>query len=455
MASLRLPEISAWHIIIFSFACIISLGTILLSLEVSQATPLPLIDVFFTAASCTCVTGLATVPISAFTPFGHLIILALIQIGGLGLITLTFFIASLFLNLGLATRVMAGEILDFQFWNRIRQFLILIVTITLACEAIGAIVLFSQLGAISSFSMRSFYAIFHAISAFCNAGISLFENNMIPFRHSPITLLTLSFLMLAGSIGFIVWYDLAKITRGFINSLFGHYTLCKMTLHTRIALFSSLILIGFGAYVFWQLEHTNSLADLGNFEQVINSIFMAICARGPGFTTVPIIMLTPSILCTFCLLMFIGASPGSTGSGIKTTTFVLFGATILTIVRNRTSVELGGRRIPHDQVFKVMAIVALAMLWVFCAIFVLLIAEKELIISQGWQIFDIIFETISAFGTCGLSTGITPHLSALGKYIIVGTMFVGRVGSITLALALRHKPEKVLYQYPEERIMIG
>ena len=455
MARVRFPDISAWHIIIVSFAGIIGLGTVLLNLPIAQTCPISFIDVFFTAASTTCVTGLATVPISSFTFFGHCVLLALIQIGGLGLVTLSFFIASLFLNLGLATRIMAGEILDFRFWSRIKQFLMLIIAITFISEFVGALILYQQFAGLDMPDGRIFSAVFHAVSAFCNAGISLFPNNLVLFCSCPITLMTLSVLMLAGSICFIVWYDLAKLIKSSLQSFMGKQSHCMMTLHSRIALFSSLALICVVAYIIWLLYHSLALEDFSVFIQIIIAIFMAICARGPGFTTVPIIMLTPSVLCTFGLLMFIGASPGSTGSGIKTTTFVLFGATILTIVRNRTCVEISGRRIPHDQVFKVMAIVALAAFLLFCTIFTLLITEKELITTQGWQFFDVLFEAVSAFGTCGLSTGITPHLSSIGKCIIVATMFVGRVGSITLALALRHKPEKVLYQYPEERIMIG
>lgn len=416
---------------------------------------MPLIDIIFTATSATCVTGLSAAPITEFTLFGKWVIIILIQVGGLGLVTLSFFIASLFLNLGLATRFLAGTVLEFQFWSRVRQFLMLIIGVTFTCEAIGTIILYSQLRGITTPDGRFFTAMFHSISAFCHAGVALFPDNVLRFQTSPVTLVTLSILMLCGSIGFIVWYDLARICRTLTQSLFGKRQMCKMTLHSKIAISSTIALVFISAFVIWHLESSHSFTCLNPSDKIVNAFFTSVAARGPGFNSIAMGALSPPVLFILMLLMFVGASPGSTGSGIKNTSFVVFIATILSILRSRDSVEIAGRRIPHDQVFKVMAIVALALFWVFVSTFILLISESNLIAGTSYGYFDIMFEAISAFGTCGLSTGITPQLSIVGKSTIIITMLVGRIGALTLALALRQKRDKVVYQYPEERIMIG
>ncbi len=448
-------ELSLGRFIVGSVIFIIGLGTACLSLPCARLKPMALIDLIFTSTSATCVTGLFTIPLEHFTFFGKCIILALIQIGGLGLITLTLFIASLFLNLGMATSLMAGQLLEFRAWSRVKEFLMLIFGITIFAELIGTAVLYWQFGDILTPDGRFFTALFHAISAFCSAGISLFDNNVAVLKTYPISLITLSLLMLAGSIGFFVWHDVLTMMQKELQSLKGHLIHYRMSLHTKIVLYSTLVIITLGTLIILGMEYNATLATLDTGNKIINAFFMAISARGIGFTTVSIISLTLPVLFIFMLIFFIGASPGSTGSGIKNTTFVLFSETILSIMRDRESVEIDGRRIPHDQVYKAIAIVALASFWVFLSTFILLLSESALLANGQYGFFDILFEAVSAFATCGYSTGITAQCSPLGKVVLISSMIIGRVGSLTIVLATRYRREKVLYQYPEERIIIG
>ncbi len=442
----KIPSFSPGRILLGSFLFAMGIGTFLLSLPEARTVDMSFIDILFTTTSSLCVTGLKVVPIDNFTMFGKYVILALIQIGGLGLMTLSFFLASLFLNLGMTTQLLAGQILEFEVWSRIRTFLILIIGITFSCEFIGTIILYTQFKHIPTIDSPWFYAFFHSISAFCNAGISLFENSFINFQHNPIVLISIICLMTAGSIGFIVWYDFIRIIKGHFKQ---DKNVIKFSLHTKLVIWASVILIVNGTIAIWFLEKGNLLLGLSLKQQVLNSLFTSISARGVGYLTVDINHALLPTLFLFLPLMFIGASPGSTGSGIKTTTFVIFIATVSAILRNRESVEIRGREIPNDQVYKVMAIVAIAIFWIFIITFLLLLSEPTL------EFIQVFFETVSAFGCTGLSTGITSILSSIGKIILIITMLIGRIGSLTLVLALRKNTQKHLYQYPKERVMIG
>ncbi|MCK4265353.1 hypothetical protein KAW80_03275 [Candidatus Babeliales bacterium] len=445
----RIPTFSPGRILLGSFLFTISVGTFLLSLPEARTVTMSFWDVFFTATSAVCVAGLKLAPISNFTTFGKCVILALIQIGGLGLMTLSFFLVSLFLNLGMTTQLIAGEILEFKVWSRIKNFLILIIGVTFISEVIGTLLLHPKCQEFADLHNPWFIAFFTSVSAFCNAGITLFEDSLVNFQMSPLSLLTISGLMFSGSIGFIVWYDFAKMLRAYIESFKHPRPSPKFSLHTKLVIYSSVILILFASVVFWILERNNSLSHLDFGHQALNSFFTGISSRGIGFVSFAMEKLRLPTLLLFLPLMLIGASPGSTGSGIKTTTFVIFVATLVSILRNREAVEIRRRQIPNDQIYKVVAIIAIAAFWIFGITFILLITE------ESFTFFQIFFESVSAFGCCGLSTGITPGLSLTGKIILIITMLIGRIGSFTLVLALRKRKEKHLYQYPKERVMIG
>jgi trk system potassium uptake protein TrkH len=452
MRTKKIANMSPGRILLGSFLLVITIGTILLSLPQARLIDISFIDLLFTATSATCVTGLQVVPMSYFTTFGQCIVLALIQIGGLGLMTLSFFLISLIMNLRLITKLVAGQILEFELYGKIKTFLSLIIGITFLSELAGAITLYFPFSKIFSTKQAIFHSIFHSISAFCNAGTCLLESNMTSYIKQPAILIPISMLIFLGGIGFIVWYEIGnhlfnKMKRNRQEG--GEPKKVTYSLHTRIVLLTSVILIVLGALFFLLLERNNTLQELTTFEKIINSFFMSITTRTAGFNTANVAHMALPTLFIFIILMFVGTSPNSTGSGIKTTTFTIFLSSIASFAKNKSSVEILGRKIPSNQIYKTTVIVALALSWIGITTFALLLTDK------GFSFIQILFESVSAFSTSGLSTGITPYLSQLGKASLIITMIIGRIGSLTLVLALTTKKEVQLYSYPEERVIIG
>jgi len=431
-------HLSPSRILLLSYLFVITIGTILLALPQSRFVHIPLIDLLFTSASCTCVTGATTVPVSYFTTFGKTVMLGLIQLGGLGLLTLSLFFLSLFLNLGMAAKMMAGEVFEFK-WSRIKTFIITIVSTTIVFELLGAIYFYFPFRKILPQKQAIFHAIFHSVSAFCNTGMTLFEDGLAPFRHNTFFLLATAILVFTGSIGFIVWFEIGnriKKKRSF-------------SLHTKIVLTTTAAIILFGTTITWLLERTNTLSGFSFTKGFFVSFFNTVSLRSAGFELFSVNQLMPATLLVFLILMYIGGSPGSIAGGIKTTTFALFVATMATIIRNRDEVEIFGRRIARDQVYKAISIIAISTSWIFVTTFILLITEA------GFNFIQVFFEVVSSFCLCGLRTKIAASFSILGKLLIVITMLIGRLGSLTLVLALLRRKKKHLYRYPEEQIIIG
>lgn len=430
--------------ILFSISFAIILGTVLLSLPFSQAQPVSLIDSFFTATSCTCVTGLLTVPLDYFSTIGQLIIMMLIQIGGLGLITLTFFVVSLFVNLGLSTQVMAGEMLDLDSWKNIKKILLFIIMLTIIIEVTGAFFIFQTLRHDFPLTKALFYSCFHAVSSFCNAGITPFgEAGMVTYAENYTMLLTTSFLMISGGIGFITWQELIKKL-----NIWSKKTRSHLSLQTKIILTYYFFFIATGTFIFWLLERNNTFEAFSHPLQLLNAFFTSVTSRSGGYLTVHADDMQHASVFTMMINAFIGSAPGSTGSGIKLTTTAIFIATINAAIMNKGSVDLQGRTIAKDQVYRALAIVSLSIVWVLVTVFCLLISENS------WPFLDVMFEAVSAFSTLGASLGITPYLSTIGKLLIALSMFAGRIGSLTLMIALQRKNELRDYSYPEERVMI-
>ena len=446
---MKIIHFSPGRFLLASFIFVIAVGAALLSLPQARLVDIDFLDILFTATSSTCVTGMIVVPISYFTFFGKCVILALVQIGGLGLITLSFFLISLFLNLGMATKLMAGQILDFEFWGKAKTFLMLIIGLTFSLEILGAIIMYFPFRQMFPAPKAIFYAIFHSVTAFCNAGICLTDNNMINYANEPTILLTLSFLVFTGSIGFIVWYESLKVVKGFIKKLkTGKTTVIGYSLHSKIALITSLGLIVFGTVVFWSIERLNAFKDFTLPNQILNAFFASSTLRSSGFNSVDVSQLALATILIFIILMIIGGSPNSAGGGIKTTTFVVFIATVISMAKGREVVEIGGRTIPINQIYKTIVIIAFAIGWLLLTTFILLLLENN------FSFIQMLFEAVCAFSTSGVSTGIPEQLTIYSKIVLMVSMLVGRIGSLALVLSLR-KPAKHLYRYPEERIIIG
>ncbi len=439
------PLLPPEQLILVSILLAIGVGTFLLSLPMARTTPIPLLDLIFTATSCLSVTGLLTIPLTQFTSFGHIIILIMIQIGGLGLITLTLFFLSFVMELGLGTQFMAGHILELETWRQIRRILFLIFFVTVGSELFGALLLFTVFQNYYPTDQAIFISLFHAISSFCSSGITLFDNGLQQFKDSYIVLFTTIGLMFIGELGFITWQELGRAVKArYFKKPY------RFSLHSKIILYGSLALLITTTIMFWIIEHNNVLAQSSLSQSIIESIFYAISFRSSGFLLAPLGTFQLATLLLIMIIAFIGSAPGSTGGGIKITTFTLFIATIRSAISGEDVVTIKGRSIALTQIFRSVGIVAAGIGWIVLVTFCLLITEK------GFTFIEIFFETTSAFTSLGMGSGVAARLSFIGKWFIIMSMIIGRIGSLTLILALKYrKKTDVEFSYPEERVMLG
>ncbi len=429
-----------------SFLIVIFSGTILLLLPISAKRSLSFIDALFTASSATCVTGLTVLDVGkTFTLFGQLVILLCIQIGGLGLMTFSSLVAILMgRSLSFKDRTLVIEsFLPFPVKgipNIIKQ----IILYTFLIELFGAIFLFMSFSRRFDFWESLKLSIFHSVSAFCNAGFSLFSDNLYSFREDILVNITVIFLIFLGGIGFFP----IKVITGFIVSKIKKERF-KPPLHFKIVILTSFFLILAGALIFSLLEWNNTLKGFSLKGKIIASVFQAVTPRTAGFNTVNISMLASGTTLLIMILMFIGASPGSTGGGIKTSTFFIILYQIRSRLKGERGLSFSSRKIPLDIVNKAFAVFFISIGIVILSSFLILTFEKD-------AKFDVlIFEVFSAFGTVGLSKGITPFLNSISKVIIILTMFIGRVGPVTLVYTLREPKEIEGITYPEEKVMVG
>lgn len=449
LPSKQLAQFSPGRIILFSVFFTILSGTLALALPISRVKPVNIIDLMFTATSTACITGFFTVPLDSFTRVGHIVLLILMQIGGIGLITLTILLLSLFVNFGFAHQVMAGQLLELESWKNIKKLILFITVFTLFAEIIGALTIYPILLTWYPQNEAIFLSIFHSISSFCNAGISLFPESLELFNTSYPLLLITATLMIIGGLGFITWREIFY----YFKSL-RRKKKYSFSLHSKIVLFGTFAAITLATILYLILEYDNSYAQMSYFQRLMNAFFQAASFRSGGFTTVPLSMLALPTLFITLFVMFVGASPGSTGSGVKITTITIFLASIKAAVTENPAVEIKGRQLPEDLVYKAIAIVVLSMSWICMTTLFLLITET------GWGFLEVVLETISAFANIGISMGLTTDLTFIGKLFIMLSMIIGRVGSLTLILALRQMalkkaPEPKGFTYPEERVMLG
>ncbi|RQD70270.1 MAG: Trk family potassium uptake protein, partial [Halanaerobium sp. MSAO_Bac5] len=389
--------------------------------------------------SATCVTGLIVVNTKeAFTMFGSTVIMLMIQIGGLGIMSMsTLFAFIIGKKISLKERLIIQEDLNqYQISGMVRlvQYLL---GFTFAIEGIGASILFLRLSQDHDFFRAVYLSIFHAVSAFNNAGFDLFGNSLEGFTGDITINFVIMALIILGGIGF-----------GVMLEVYNRVKFKKATLQTKIVIAMTAALLVFGFIVFFALEYNHTMEGLPFLDKVLSAMFLSVTPRTAGFNTLPTGALRQSSLFLIIFLMFVGASPGSTGGGIKTTTFGVMLITLKNTIVGKEDMEIYNRRLETQIVYKAFTITMLA------AALVILMTTLILII-EDFQFIDVLFETVSAFGTVGLSTGITGSLSNISRVLITITMFAGRVGPLTLAVAFGDKVRKGIYHYPTEKVMVG
>lgn len=433
-------------ILVLGFAAVILIGAFLLTLPCSteDGVGLSFLNALFTATSATCVTGLVVVDTgSTFSSFGEIVILLLIQIGGLGfMIVATFFFFLLGKRISLKERLLLREALNQLSMEGIVRLVKRVLIFTGAIELVGAIILSIRFSFDMPIGRAIYFGIFHSISNFNNAGFDLLGGfrSLTPYAEDPTVVLTVCALITLGGIGFIV-----------MNELYEYHDTKRLSVHTKLVLLTSLILTVGGAIIIFIFEYGNdkTLEPLSYLGKGLAALFQSVTARTDGANTLNISDLTQPTLFLTIILMFIGASPGSTGGGIKTTTFATLLGTVFSQIKGKEDVVFFHKRIVFDTIFKALTVTVSGLFLVITMTMLLSITEK------GHDFMMYLFEATSAFGTVGLSMGLTPELSPIGRVLIILTMFAGRLGPLTIAfaIAMRRKPDA--FRHPKGKIMIG
>jgi len=445
-------SLSPAAILAAGFALTIAVGTLLLSLPaVSAGERLGFVDALFTATSAVCVTGLTVVDTGGhFTRLGQCVILALFQVGALGIFTFsTFFMLLLRGKTTLKGRLVIQETMTHFPYRNLLKLLRNIVLFTFGAEALGALCLWLYFRENLPGGEAAYVSVFHSVSAFCNAGFSLWPDSLERYASSAAVCLTIMTLIVVGGLGFTVVTDLGAYF--FRRRRAG---LRRLSLHSRLVLAMTSGLILVGALLFWLLERGAALESRPIAEQALVSVFHSITARTAGFNTAPIAGLTGATLFVLIALMFIGASPGSVGGGVKTTTFGIYIMMIVAYLRGKENVEIFGRTIPREIASKALATIGASFSLVIVSALLIQILEAHGSVEHT-HFLDWLFEVVSAYGTVGLSTGVTPELKPASKLVIAATMFAGRVGPLGLALSLFKQETVRRFKYPEENVMIG
>ncbi len=437
------------QLLVLGFAGIIIVGALLLSLPIAteSGSSTNFLDALFTATSAVCVTGLVVVDTAThWSMFGELVIMLLIQVGGLGIMTFAAFFALLLRKkIGLKERLLLQEALNKLTISGVVKLVQQILITTLVIESAGALILAVRFFKVMPWPRAVYYGIFHSISAFNNAGFDLFGavtgkfSSLTVFVSDPVINFTVALLFIVGGLGFsvIVVLSRARSTR-------------DINFHAKTVISTTLALLGGGFLLILILEWNNpgTMGDLSAGGKILSAFFQAATPRTAGFNTLDTAALKMPTRFLIILLMFIGASPGSTGGGIKTTTFAsIFYAARATLL-GREEPAAFERRVPEEVIDKALAVTFVAFTWVTLVTLILTVSEQA-------DFLTILFETTSAFGTVGLSVGLTTKLSAFGRVMIILTMFLGRLGPLTLVFAIAQRKKKYKYRYPEEHLLIG
>lgn len=433
------------RILVSGFALIILLGACLLSMPFASASGsrLPFIDALFTATSATCVTGLVVVDTGTyFSTAGQVILMVLFQLGGLGFMTMATLVALVLRKkISLRERLLLQEAMNQSSMEGIVRLIQRVIIYSLSIEIIGAALFASRFAADMPLGKAIYYGAFHSISAFNNAGFDIFGHyqSLTAYVSDPIVNITAMLLVIFGGLGFVVMSDLMEWRK-------NH----KLSLHSKVVLTMSGALIAIGTIVIFIFEFSNT-STIGSLDwggKILSAFFQSVMPRTAGYNSLDLAALRQATQFFIIILMFIGASPGSTGGGIKTTTFAVLMGAVIAMIRGREDIVLFRYRLGKDRIFKALTITLLSLALV-------IVVTMLLSMIEGQKFLYILFEATSAFATVGLSLGLTPELSEVSKLIIALTMFAGRLGPLTLAYALGPRNDKELYRHPEGKITIG
>ena len=446
-------KLSTTQIILLSFLVTILIGSGLLALPISSASgeAVPYLDALFTATTSTCVTGLVTIPtVSTWSVFGQIVILLLIQIGGLGIITIMSGLM-LLLNrkMGIDDRLLIQDAFNLNTMSGLAKFIKNVLIGTLIIEGVGAVLY--MIVFVPDFGARGIWiSVFNSVSAFCNAGIDIIaENSLCNYATNPLINIVTSALIILGGLGYIVWWDVIRVVKSRSpknRKIFRH-----LSLHSKIAITATAVLILVGAILIFIFEYDNPLTigEMSLFDKIQISLFQSVTTRTAGFATIPQENLTNASATVSIVLMLIGGSPVGTAGGMKTVTIAVLICSAFATIRNKNSATLFGRRISEESIKKAVSVVV--MFLTICAISTIL-----LMATSNASPLDAVFETVSASATVGLSRNLTATLNTFGKLIIIVTMYFGRVGPISLAIALGSKNESQnVITEPTEDISIG
>ncbi|WP_027365459.1 TrkH family potassium uptake protein [Desulfotruncus alcoholivorax] len=439
---LKLNRLSPYQLLVLGFLAVIVTGGILLStpwavkggnVDVSLA--------FFTATSAVCVTGLVAVDTATHWTFsGQLVIMLLIQVGGLGIMAFaTFFALLLGKRIHLKQRLVLQQALGKNSIEGIVNIFRYLLIFSFCIELAGTLILTLHWLPAMGFKKALWYGLFHSISAFNNAGFDLFGNfaSLTAYTTDITVNLVISSLLIIGGIGFVVIYE-----------IFNYKKIKRLSLHSRVVLITTAGLIIAGTLVIFASEYNHAFRHLPLGGKILASYFQAVTPRTAGFNTVDLNSLLLSTQLLIISLMFVGGSPGSTAGGIKTSTFAVLGLAIYSILKGKRDTEVFGRRIAHQEVARALAIALLGLFIIFMVTFLVALTHQA-------DLIKILFEVTSALGTVGLSLGLTPELNQLGRILIMITMFFGRVGPLTIGYALAYRQKQPEMRYPEGKIMLG
>jgi trk system potassium uptake protein TrkH len=439
-------HLSSSRIILLSFAVPILIGAILLSLPISSeaGSEIGWLNALFTSTSAVSVTGLAVVDTGAtFSTFGQIVILCLLQFGGLGFMTYSVLVAVVLgKKIGLKDRLLIQQSTNAISVQGVVKLSLGIITVALLFELIGAFILAFRWMGDMGFASAFYYGIFHSVSSFNNAGFGLWSDSLSGYVGDPLVNIVITVLFIVGGLGFTVILDLWK-----------NRSWRKLSLHSKIVIIASTLLCAAGFVVIVVIEWGNpdTFELLTWSEKLWAGYFQGVVTRTAGFNTIDIASMMTASQFFMIFLMFIGASSGSTGGGIKTTTFVVLVLALISIVKGKQDTHILQRRIPPALIMRAFAVLVISVSVVIIVTFLLTLSEHSL----QKDFMEVLFEVTSAFGTVGLSMGLTAELSPLGKLLIIITMFIGRLGPLTLVFALSQKQNQVKYRYPEEKVIIG